>query len=80
MKEFMEAVVVGGLALVIGAFLGLLLDGVLAEYVPDESNTTEYEEYQDSILSLVIDFFLPLWFIGLLIGVVALIMSVADVM
>lgn len=79
MKKFLEAVIIGGLALIIGAFLGLLLDGVLEQYVPEE-NTTEYTEYQDSILSLVIDFFLPMWFIGLLIGVVALIMAVADVM
>jgi len=80
MKKFLEAVVIGGLALIIGAFLGLLLDGVLEQYVPSDTNSTEYTEYQNSILSLVIDFFLPLWFIGLLIGVVALIMSVADIM
>lgn len=80
MKKFLEAVVIGGLALIIGAFLGLLLDGVLEQYVPDDTNSTEYTEYQNSILSLVIDFFLPLWFIGLLIGVVALIMSVAEIM
>lgn len=79
MKKFLEAVILGGLALIIGSILGLLIDGVLERFVPEE-NTTEYTEYQDSILSLVVDFFLPLYFIGLLVGVVALIMAVADVM
>ena len=79
MKKFLEAVILGGLALIIGAILGLLIDGVLEQFVPEE-NTTEYDEYQNSILKIVVDFFLPLYFIGLLVGVVALIMAVADVM
>jgi len=81
MKKFVEAVILGGLGLLIGAFMGLFIDGVLEQYAPgDNATSEEVTEYENSLTSLVIEFFLPLWFIGLLIGVVALIMSVADIM
>lgn len=80
MKKFLRAVIIGGVALLVGAFFGLIIDGVLEEYEPGENATTEeVTEYENSITALMIEFFLPMYMIGLLVGVVALILAVADI-
>jgi len=81
MKQFLRAVILGGVALLVGAFFGLLIDGVLEEYKPgDNATTEEVTEYENSIISLMIDFFLPMYMLGLIVGVIALILNVAEVM
>lgn len=68
MKQFLEAVILGGVALFVGAFLGLFLEGILDQYNPENG----------SIMALMIDNFLPMWFLALIIGVVVLILAVTD--
>lgn len=88
-KKFLEAVVLGGIALIVGGFLGLFIEPVLENYVPEVYNnstsntnennyTDEWLEYDGSILQLMVDNFLPMWFLSLIIGVVVLILAVTD--
>lgn len=85
MKKFLNAVIYGGIALFIGVILGLFIDGALKQFVPDQYETTdnntttaEWEEWEGSLTQLATNYFLPAYMVSLVIGVLLLIVTIAD--
>lgn len=70
MKDFLNAVIYGGIALFIGTILGLFIDGAL-----DQFETTD-----GTLTDLAVSYFLPSYMVALVIGVLLLIVTVVQSM
>lgn len=68
MKKFLNAVIYGGIALFVGVILGLFIDGALNQFNPEAGSLTE----------LAVEYFLPAYMVSLVIGVLLLIVTIAD--
>lgn len=86
MKKFMNAVIYGGIAILAAVFLGLFIDGLLESFVPQETydnnstTTPEYEEFEGSLLDLAQSYFLPAYFMIVIIGLLLVLVNIADEM
>lgn len=68
MKEFMNAVIYGGIAILAAVFLGLFIDGLIQNL-----ETTE-----GTLLDLAQSYFLPAYFMIVIIGLLLVLVNVAD--
>lgn len=68
MKNFLRAVVYGGIALFVGIILGLFIDGALNQFDTTDGTLTD----------LAVSYFLPAYMVALIIGVLLLIITVVE--
>lgn len=89
-KDFLNAVIYGGIALFVGTILGLFIEGALDQFVPEqyttdnpdfqnpENETEEWQEFDGSLTQLAVNYFLPSYMVSLVIGVILMIVVVVD--
>lgn len=87
MKDFLNAVIYGGIALFVGTILGLFIEGALDQFEPQQyetegdnstNETAEWQEYDGSLTQLAVNYFLPSYMVSLVIGVILMIVVVVE--